>query len=314
MNTPKSNSPNIPWALNLKTDYTGSPKLYVKHTNTMLIKRLKDAGRHPNEIIQAPKPDFYVFHGIDLAGNDSMSGSAFLYHNRYQYDAPDTPSKSMSECLTIDGCTHFLLYKVGNMFYPKWTTSPGKEWKLILNPGTDGMKTFVKSDSKFILETLFNNGYYPQEFVYLNKKAKFVKYVGNHVRGQNIAEIEVYEPNSTVNIALNKPVTGTSLYSTTVPHSNLVDSNTTNIAHTAENSGDSGWEIDLGKEVDVSKVIVRNRTDCCSNRINGAYILLLDSNQRVFYKSPPFANSKLVYTIDVSTGTVVGVGDGPQNG
>jgi hypothetical protein len=36
------------------------------------------------------------------------------------------------------------------------------------------------------------------------------------------------------------------------------------------------WEVDLGQDVDVTKVIVYNRLDCCSERLSKSEVLLLD--------------------------------------
>ena len=138
--------------------------------------------------------------------------------------------------------------------------------------------------------------------------AKYVKYTGKHANGQNIAEIEVFDNSSPPKKIVNSKVTGTShLDLTQFPHSNLIDGKLDNFAHTKAENIESGWDIELDKAYDVSKVIVHNRKNCCLERINGAYIELLDSNKVVIYKSPVFTGSKLVYTIDVNANTVTSV-------
>lgn len=43
------------------------------------------------------------------------------------------------------------------------------------------------------------------------------------------------------------------------------------------------WELDLGSEQPITKIIVHNRTDCCSDRINPAHVQILDKSKRVVW-------------------------------
>ena len=45
------------------------------------------------------------------------------------------------------------------------------------------------------------------------------------------------------------------------------------VSHTG-NVDDEWWEVNLGHEYPVDKVVIWNRTDCCTNRLNGAKVLL----------------------------------------
>eukprot|EP00956_Cyclotella_meneghiniana_P041795 scaffold240115_cov36-Cyclotella_meneghiniana.AAC.2 len=48
-----------------------------------------------------------------------------------------------------------------------------------------------------------------------------------------------------------------------------------------ESCGDSWWQVDLGNIIDVSKVIIYSRKDCCQKRLSDATIQLLDINDNV---------------------------------
>ena len=72
----------------------------------------------------------------------------------------------------------------------------------------------------------------------------------------NPAEVEVFSGG--VNVAAGKTVTGSSLYAAQFPHSNLVDGNKTNFAHT-NNAAVEWFLIDLGEEYEIDSVAITNR-------------------------------------------------------
>ena len=90
----------------------------------------------------------------------------------------------------------------------------------------------------------------------------------------NIAEVEVFS--GTTNVASGKTVTASSLYAPQFPHANLVDGNKTNFAHT-HNEALEYFQIDLGQEYDIDKVVITNRTDCCQGRLRNTKIQLSKS-------------------------------------
>ena len=95
-----------------------------------------------------------------------------------------------------------------------------------------------------------------------------VKNNSNH--WMNLAEVRVIDVKGT-NVARGKKVTGSTLYSGSFPHSNLVDGNVNNFAHT-HNNNNEWFEIDLGKEYEVDRVEVVNRKDCCGFRLKNTTI------------------------------------------
>eukprot|EP00121_Abeoforma_whisleri_P008589 Awhi_evm1s7883 len=78
------------------------------------------------------------------------------------------------------------------------------------------------------------------------------------------------------NLALGKYVTSSSL-SSSYPPSRLVDGIINNFMHTA-NEANPWVEIDLGAEYHIGDIIIRNRADCCQDRIVGFKVETFDFN------------------------------------
>ena len=70
-----------------------------------------------------------------------------------------------------------------------------------------------------------------------------------------------------------------------------------NSACTATNQG-GWWEVDLGRAVNVKKVVVYNRPDCCQNRLNGAELILIDREHRTVLTKTLTSARKQVYNIE----------------
>ena len=87
----------------------------------------------------------------------------------------------------------------------------------------------------------------------------------------NLAEVEVFSDGT--NVAQGKTVTASSLYGAQFPHTNLVDGNMTNLVHT-NNAALEYFQIDLGEDYEIEKVIIKNRTDCCQARLRNTKIQL----------------------------------------
>jgi hypothetical protein len=68
-----------------------------------------------------------------------------------------------------------------------------------------------------------------------------------------------------------------------------------NSVHTAVKGG--WWEVDLGRAVNVKKVVVYNRPDCCQDRLNGAQLTVIDSQHRTVLTKTLNSNRKQVFNI-----------------
>jgi len=69
-----------------------------------------------------------------------------------------------------------------------------------------------------------------------------------------------------------------------------------NSACTAGTSG-GWWEVDLGRAVNVKKVVVYNRPDCCQDRLSGAQLTVIDSEHRTVLTKTLNSNRKQVFNI-----------------
>lgn len=92
----------------------------------------------------------------------------------------------------------------------------------------------------------------------------------------NPAEVEVFSGG--VNVAAGKTVTGSSLYAPAFPHSNLVDGNKTNFAHT-NNEAIEWFLIDLGEEYEIDSVVITNRVDGSQARMENTKIQLSKTSE-----------------------------------
>ncbi len=121
-------------------------------------------------------------------------------------------------------------------------------------------------------------------------RGRYVKLVGpTKVSGSvlNIAEMKIYAGGND-NIAKNKIVTMSSTLKG-YPSTQLVDDIANNFAHT--NGTEDPWmEVDLGSEHDITKIVVYNRTDCCSGRTAGSTLQILDKDKNVTWTSEVFKN------------------------
>jgi hypothetical protein len=105
----------------------------------------------------------------------------------------------------------------------------------------------------------------------------------------NLAEIRVYSKKGGPNIITpNTPVTKSSGYQGDMfPSKNFVDGDTGqtyNFVHTS--CGDVPWvQVDLGSMIDIYKVVVFNRVDCCQSRILGTVLQILNEENDMIYVS-----------------------------
>ena len=90
----------------------------------------------------------------------------------------------------------------------------------------------------------------------------------------NLTEVEVFSGGT--NVARGKTVTASSLYDPQYPHANLVDGNKTNFVAT-QNEAVEWFQIDLGQDYEIEKVVIHNRSDCCQGRLRNTKVQLSKS-------------------------------------
>jgi hypothetical protein len=89
------------------------------------------------------------------------------------------------------------------------------------------------------------------------------------------------------NVALGKPATQSSDYSTKYPAGNAVDGNLTNFADT-QDSTQPWWQVDIGRSYPIDQIAVYNRSDCCADRLADYYVFVSDT---------PFTSTSLSDTL-----------------
>lgn len=120
-------------------------------------------------------------------------------------------------------------------------------------------------------------------------------------------EIQVFDENG-INVALSsekeltKPVATMSSYykgtNANIAINGITNDNQSwpNSVHTAVKGG--WWEVDLGRPVNVKKVVIFNRPDCCENRLSGAELLLIDREHRTVMIKTLTSARKQVFNIE----------------
>jgi hypothetical protein len=128
---------------------------------------------------------------------------------------------------------------------------------------------------------------------------RYIKLQYNRVECLNLAEIKVYSKKGGPNIITrNTPVTKSSGFQGDVfPGRNFVDGDTGqtyNFVHTS--CGDVPWvQVDLGSMIDIYKVVVFNRVDCCQSRILGTVLQILNEENDMIYVSNNINSTNRTY-------------------
>jgi hypothetical protein len=118
---------------------------------------------------------------------------------------------------------------------------------------------------------------------------RYIKLQYNRVDYMNLAEIRVFSKKGGPNIITrNTPVTKSSGFQgDAFPARNFVDGDTGQTYNFACTSGgDVPWiQVDLGSMIDIYKVVIFNRADCCQSRILGAVLQILNDENDMIYAS-----------------------------
>jgi hypothetical protein len=169
----------------------------------------------------------------------------------------------------------------------------------------DGLSSSYSSTGKQLLINNKPKSAPPPETPHV--KARYVEVENTLEVGPiNLSEIEVYDVNGE-NVARNGSAYMSSVFNVRDFQAwQAIDGNLGTFAHTKSDQYEHAHiGVDLGKEVKITKVVIKNRQDCCKDRLNGAYIRMFDNNKtnRVSL-SPPFTGSKNEWTYDPVTNFV----------
>jgi len=120
-----------------------------------------------------------------------------------------------------------------------------------------------------------------------------------------LAEVEVYA--SSGDVALSKTATQTSNAFPTLGMASLgVDGNNggdwfgNSVTHTNDASSSSSWQVDLASDYSISKVVIYNRVECCSERLN-PFVLSLKDSAGNYLRSAKFYSTQQQYTLTIPT-------------
>jgi hypothetical protein len=131
-------------------------------------------------------------------------------------------------------------------------------------------------------------------------KARYIKIqrTDNKNEAINLLEIEVYDQNNqkiTTNItpSLNPQYENPNQFGPQFLIDSLAQNNISRLPHTA-NSPNAYMQLDLNSDKEISKIIVKNRLDCCKERILGCSLFLINSTNSEIYKKP-FSDVQDIY-------------------
>jgi hypothetical protein len=150
---------------------------------------------------------------------------------------------------------------------------------------------------------------------------RYIRLEYNHGECLNLAQIAVYSNKRTDSnlITPTTAVTKSSGYQGDIfPSKNFVDGSAggagSSFVHTS--CGDVPWiEVDMGATVNMYRILITNRHDCCQWRVIGTRIIIMDDKRNRIYTSDAIATSAYSYTCFPPATEVyndVKVGDGPK--
>lgn len=107
---------------------------------------------------------------------------------------------------------------------------------------------------------------------------------------------------------------GTAGQSTTgygMPANLAIDGDLDSFTHTESDDNASSWQVDLGRSVEVVRVILHNRRSCCSSRLRDIEVRLLDANGAVVWQSDLLNPENTLGNPDRLTLDFLDLGTGP---
>jgi len=125
---------------------------------------------------------------------------------------------------------------------------------------------------------------------------RYIRLEYNHPECLNLAQIQVYSNDRTDSnlITSNTNVTKSSGYEGDIfPSRNFVDGRS--FVHTS--CYDVPWiEVDMGSSVNIYRIFIINRKDCCQSRVLGTTLKILNDQRQIIYTSYPVTETSNTYT------------------
>jgi len=133
-------------------------------------------------------------------------------------------------------------------------------------------------------------------------KARYVRVEsGRATNYLHFAEVEVYVGGK--NIAVKKPVKASSTMGSFTPEKaadgviEYTFGKDASFWSSARDKGGEWWELDLGAEVPVEKLVLYNRLDCCQERLEGALLSLLSDGRSPMWQGVLHTQNNPVETV-----------------
>ena len=131
-------------------------------------------------------------------------------------------------------------------------------------------------------------------------KGRYIKLQYDRKIWLNLDKIKVYSKNGGPNIITpNTPVTKSSGYQgDKFPSNNFVNGPPGKHYNFVHTSGDEiPWiQVDLGSMVEIYKIEVYNRVDCCQDRIVGTFLQIMNDHNIMVYESNKITSVEMIYT------------------
>lgn len=148
-------------------------------------------------------------------------------------------------------------------------------------------------------------------------KGRYVRLTFDDVTGKSlkwvllVSELKVYGKDGTTNLALNKPTEVSGLHSAQLPAAAGVDGDPDTFFHSLTATDVDFFEVDLGEEVEISKIEILNVGE--DKRMaaggpdgpgdKGAHIEIKDADKTVVKKTDPIKKIAKKYTYDFNVKT-----------
>lgn len=131
----------------------------------------------------------------------------------------------------------------------------------------------------------------------IGKNVKIIKELGSGDASLNLSEIELYDILGTKLVGLK--ATSSSVIGPFSPDF-LVDDSTENFALTGD-SNNEWFNVELPTTMNIGKVVLHNRKDCCQDKIQGAQIVILNELGNEVYRSDKISSTDLIQTFEVTS-------------
>jgi hypothetical protein len=222
----------------------------------------------PQIIYLTSTPNYTKYSNKDIGGYDIIC-----------YDDGRSAERCQNECSNNSNC------KGTNYIYPNthWGSTSGCCLKTVSGPLRDinGIDFYVKNSNVSQVQTI--------QII----RIKRINTSPDGSNAINIADIQAFDINGKL---INPQASSYSDGGIGFPASNSIDGNMNNFSHTSD-ARDNFIQVSYSSPVQVSKIVITNRKDCCKNRMIGTHLQLFSkSGETPDIGSIPITDTRDIYT------------------